>query len=528
MADRFGGMKPVGVVGIIDVGSNSIHLAIGVSFGNDHFEILETEKYSLRLGSFVQDGVAQFPQATIDTLIQVLSSMRRTCEFYGASLKAVATYAFRHVPNPPELTARIYEQSGVSLEIISGTREAELCFLGASTSIKPSENDCLTIDVGGGSTEIGCGQPQRPTLLRSLDLGAVTLTRRISQEQWTIEQRSSYIKHCFDECFAGCVAEQGNVQSVTNAIASSGSAKILVQLSKALFSTVYPKKPNGFKVGFDDIQTILNSLDTAGDPVSIERQFGIERARADIARAGVAILHGFMKSFHVNELTVSTSGLREGLLVESFSSTTSNTDYWVSSRNMMMRRHRVNQPYIDSLMKLKDSLWRLRPGKARQSQLWQRLQSHEYILDTAIGLHTVGSSVSMKSFPKHSSYIIRNSNIYGFSQMDTEMIAFIVRGHRKLSECGVEEYALSEQCRNCATYFRGILRLITLMRRIPAGQWSLDCPEDQHDSPLTLTLKAINHDERVFHDQLELLTKHRLRLMSDLGTEVIMLSEKAR
>jgi len=92
-------------------------------------------------------------------------------------LIAFATSAVREAKNGEEVLARIRDQTGAQITVMTGTEEARLTFLAARRWFGWSSGRLLVIDIGGGSLEIASGPDEEPDAVASLPLGAGRLTR---------------------------------------------------------------------------------------------------------------------------------------------------------------------------------------------------------------------------------------------------------------------------------------------------------------------------------------------------------------
>lgn len=165
---------PGKVVGIIDLGSNSVRLLLVRIFSDGSVAVLNQVKHMVRLGEggFLHN---RLQEETMSRTIAVLRGFADMCTVYGASeIVAIATAAVRDAENGPEFIRRVQEKTGILLTPVSGREEARLIYLGVSSGMEPDGNLRLFIDIGGGSTELIVADNE----LRSLDslkLGCVRL-----------------------------------------------------------------------------------------------------------------------------------------------------------------------------------------------------------------------------------------------------------------------------------------------------------------------------------------------------------------
>lgn len=184
-------MERTGVsVAAIDIGSNSVRLLIMSESGDE----LHRDAIVTALGRGME-ATSRFRDDTIDATLDVMRRYSDAIDSHDVSrVGAVATSASRDASNGAQLMDAIAEIIGSSPEIITGEREAELSFAGATASAV-GEPPYLVIDIGGGSTEFVYGTTG-PTYALSVDIGSVRLTDRLLPDRPpTAIQRSEASAH---------------------------------------------------------------------------------------------------------------------------------------------------------------------------------------------------------------------------------------------------------------------------------------------------------------------------------------------
>ncbi len=219
------------VLGALDIGTNSFHLVIARPVGDDGFEVLDREKETVRLGHGGRDMKVLEPEA-VERAIECLSRFARIADRYGAEVRAVATSATREAENADDFIKRVYAETGISIEVISGIEEARLIHLGVLQAVPVFDKRVLVVDIGGGSTEMLIGQGTDTLAARSFKLGAVRLTDRYFPEG---RVRSKAIKECRSD-IASVISHFGvDVERLgfDIAIGSSGTAETVARMVHA-------------------------------------------------------------------------------------------------------------------------------------------------------------------------------------------------------------------------------------------------------------------------------------------------------
>ncbi|MDQ1652728.1 MAG: exopolyphosphatase / guanosine-5-triphosphate,3-diphosphate pyrophosphatase, partial [Cryptosporangiaceae bacterium] len=138
-------------LGVLDVGSNTVHLLVVDAHRGGHPMPAYSEKSVLRLAEHVDDE-GRLSDSGADALIQAVASARKeSIRLEADDLLAFATSAIREASNGERLLARVRDETGVPLEVLSGADEARLTFLAVRRWFGWSAGRLLCLDIGGGS-----------------------------------------------------------------------------------------------------------------------------------------------------------------------------------------------------------------------------------------------------------------------------------------------------------------------------------------------------------------------------------------
>ncbi len=159
------------------MGTNSFHLIV-VKLKNDgSLKIIDREREVIRLGSHQGEGLSIITDEETNLAVKTLKKFKRITDLYNSPVKAVATSAVREASNNKEFIEKIKSETGISVDIIDGKKEAKLIYLGAEKSLGLKDKKALCIDIGGGSTEIIFSDNNKIEFAESLKIGAVRLTK---------------------------------------------------------------------------------------------------------------------------------------------------------------------------------------------------------------------------------------------------------------------------------------------------------------------------------------------------------------
>ena len=303
---------------VIDVGTNSVKLLVAELTDGGVQPVWEGSKQT-RLGSgFYQTRRLQ-PAAIAQTAAAVASFASKARQMQAVAIRVVATSAAREAVNPGELTSAIHAASGLSVDIISGEREAELAFQGVTTDAALATEALLLLDVGGGSTEFILGKASHLYFRDSFDLGTVRLMEAVPHSE---PPKASELSRCRSQVRAfleeqvkprlnpiltdpaGPFARPGKQLLV----GAGGTATILARLDAKLAG--YDRaRIESTRLTQERVRDLAEQL--WGMALAERRRMeGMPEDRADVILSGVLIYEGVLNEFQFPELRVTTRGLR--------------------------------------------------------------------------------------------------------------------------------------------------------------------------------------------------------------------------
>jgi exopolyphosphatase/guanosine-5'-triphosphate,3'-diphosphate pyrophosphatase len=292
----------------MDIGTNSTRLLIATPE-----KIIHQETTITRIGEGLKEHQLIQDEPLART-IRVLKKYKETLVNYGldnpGSHFLVATSAMRDALNKDEVVAKIKTETGFRVEIISGEREAELSYLGATGDF-PGRN--IVIDIGGGSTEVIFQEKnlddnsQLPnfqsgrTVFTSTNLGGVRLK----------EDPGLCKKEKIVELFAERIPSNKNFQD-SRLIGVGGTITTIAAVKLALDEYQW-EKIHGLKMNLDEIKSIHEKLKAL--PLDERKKVpGLQPERADIIIYGTKILITFMEEYDFREITASDKDLLFALI----------------------------------------------------------------------------------------------------------------------------------------------------------------------------------------------------------------------
>lgn len=498
-------------IAAIDIGTNSAHLVVAIVLPSGSLKILDTEKVALRLGQAL-DKNRRLSKEAITRTVATMKSMQEISSSYTTRLRAVATHATREAVNYDELLSAIYNATGIEVEVIDGMEEARLSYLGMRNGLALDQELCLGCDIGGGSTEITIAKGDDIHFVSSLKLGAVTFTSRYLGSG---EPNKSQLEDMRRQIIARLMPITRDVsrQKFTKAVASSGTAKALANIHSLMFKHGPLSDPNGYVIEADDLGQIVKTLTKLGDANKIKAQYNIDQNRAEIILAGAMILQSITDAFAIPRWHVSNYSLREGLVIDTYQrlhGPHAHADKDVRWRSVadFGRKFQVEVPYVEHVCDLAAQIYnQLAPTLCKDFDN-DELISNPDILHAAAYLHEVGKIINHTSHHKHSYYILSHAGLLGFTLREKQLIALLVRYHRKSSPSDNDTEFGSVFHLNFArvNVLSGILRLATALDRTRRGRVQAVEVQVKKDE---IIVSATGKDGEV--PEAELMMAHRER-----------------
>jgi exopolyphosphatase/guanosine-5'-triphosphate,3'-diphosphate pyrophosphatase len=203
----------------IDIGSNAMRLAILHKTSQNH-HISFRSREPVRLGTSVFDsGIIEKP--IYNDLKEALGKFKNHLENHNVcSFRAVATSAMREAKNNSEIVDKLFKETGVKIEIISGEEEAKLVARAIESKINLRKGRFLLIDIGGGSIELIVMENGEQLKKESFVLGTVRLLqlaktkyKKKELEKWLPQHLKKELADYFEKLkpLPACVGTGGNM-----------------------------------------------------------------------------------------------------------------------------------------------------------------------------------------------------------------------------------------------------------------------------------------------------------------------------
>jgi len=299
-------------LGVIDVGSNTVHLLVVDAYVGAHPLPASSHKIELRLAEYVgADGSIARPGA--DALVAFTRECLTIAEDQGVEdLLAFATSAIREAPNGEAVLARVRDETGVELQVLSGEDESKLTFLAVRRWFGWSSGRLLVVDIGGGSLELAAGIDEVPDIALSLPLGAGRLTRSALAGD---PPKPAQVKAVRKQVRADIARQLRDVNKAGVPDRFVGTSKTLRSLARIAGAARSADGP--FAVRVLERRRVAGLVARLGGMTAAERSQlpGVSVGRAPQMLAGAVIAEAAMDLLGIERLDICPWALREGLIL---------------------------------------------------------------------------------------------------------------------------------------------------------------------------------------------------------------------
>jgi len=463
----------------VDLGSNSFHMVIA-RYTLGQLRVVDRLRETVRMADGL-DGKGGLSADARQRALECLARFgQRIRGIPSVRVRALATNTVRQLRSPQAFLMPAETALGHAIEVVSGREEARLIYLGVAHAQPPKPDQRrLVIDIGGGSTEFIIGQGMQTLERESLQAGCIASTRRffpggkLSRKRW--KDALTEIGAEFQQ-----FANKYRALGWHEALGSSGTHKAISEICATM-------KLSKGAITAEALPQLRDELLKAKRIEDINLP-GLSADRRPIIAGGILVLEAAFQALGLQKLLVSKAAMREGILYDILGRASENDlrDESVAALTLrygidIVQADRVEHTAMNLLAQVEDS-WGLDPDDAR-------------MLGWAARLHELGLMIAHSGYHVHGSYVLENSDIAGFSRQEQQLLAALVRSHRRnISKSAFE--ALPERLLQPARRMTALLRLAVLLNRaheetpMPALELTAD------DTRLSLILPQAYIDAR--------------------------------
>jgi exopolyphosphatase/guanosine-5'-triphosphate,3'-diphosphate pyrophosphatase len=291
---------------VIDLGTNTFNLLIA-DVMDSKFTVIHSEKEGVALGMGGINSNIISPEA-FDRGIRALRHFNFMCIHHKAEvINAFGTSALRDATNSDLFIKQIKEELGISVNIISGEKEADLIYKGVLWSYD-FRNPGVIMDIGGGSTEFIFANKEGITDLVSLNIGVSRIFQELKLSDPLTEKDILSITNWLDNKADGFF--DGKQEELL--IGASGSFETFYEL---IYSQPFPDKLKCSEIPMKTLNDMIDWVifSTQEDRDTNEFIIPIRKKMAPIAAVKTKWV---IEKLGITRTMISRCSLKEGALRE--------------------------------------------------------------------------------------------------------------------------------------------------------------------------------------------------------------------
>ncbi|WP_425392526.1 exopolyphosphatase [Ekhidna sp.] len=298
-------------IAVIDLGTNTFHLMIAQVDKNAH-EILHRERKAVKIG---EKGInkGEITESAWDRAVAALKEFKKTIEDHQIEkIFATATSAIRNASNGAALVEEIKSQTGIEIEVISGTREAELIHLGASKALDLGAEKNLIMDIGGGSIEFIIADSRKTYWLRSFEVGGQRLVEKFHRAD-PITSNEIADLHAFFDAELQPLVEACKEHQPSTLIGCSGTFDTLSDIYCEEKGIERDPKATEYLFGKNVFNSIYEDLISKSREERLKIP-GMIEMRVDMIVVACVLIDYIVEKLSLTNIRISAYALKEGIL----------------------------------------------------------------------------------------------------------------------------------------------------------------------------------------------------------------------
>lgn len=297
-------------IAIIDLGSNLTKLVVtspSLPLQVIHRSVYDTKTLkSAPKGFFDELSIARI-ESDIENILQ------KCIEFNCHTYLGIATSAFRTRENGNEVIQHLNQKFNLQIEIISGSREAELIYKGALASVQMELFPTLIMDIGGGSTEFIIANNNSILWKHSFNFGSTALATHFELQdplstQNVIELNDQLNSLCFD-----LLSALDQYQPISF-IGTTGAFESFAQIVESAKGSTSPVQSN-YNYQIAELKKVIDILIRSSLNERLQLK-GLNPLRSPTAHIAALILKHLLTAFDFQQYTLSLGDVKEGLAQE--------------------------------------------------------------------------------------------------------------------------------------------------------------------------------------------------------------------
>lgn len=413
-------------IAVIEVGSSAIRMVVAEVGQKLAIRTLENLQKPVSFGKDVFTS-GRLSHIAIRQGIDILDNFTSVMESYGVKrVQAIATSAVREAANKDNFIDQVFVRTGIDVEVIEGAEENRLELIAVESALQGrfdfEKKNCLIMEVGTGSTEIILTTKGEVALTRTLLIGPLRLPDQITlgkTDPATLQRLLKRRIHAIAEEFG----RDYNLAEIDAFIVTGASMRFVCRQfqphADEALSTLSTK----------DFNEAIKQLSKMPAEEIVDK-YAMPYADAETLYASLLIYSNFLSETKSDQILVPMVSIRDGLLLElaqlvSGYKRTDLSRQVIHSAKNLAKRYKADDLHASAVSHMAIKLFDLlREDHGLGSR--ERL-----LLEISSILHDIGSFISPSSHHKHGYYLINAAEIFGLRKIDKDIVANVVRYHRR-------------------------------------------------------------------------------------------------
>ncbi len=299
-------------LGVLDVGSNTVHLLVVDAYRGGHPTPTHSSKTVLRLAENLTKS-GSLSKTGEQSLIDAVTRAKKDARNQGCDdLLAFATSAVRDASNSSSVLGRVKRETGVELGVLTGPEEARLTFLAVRRWYGWSAGRILDLDIGGGSLEMAVGVDEEPELAISVPLGAGRMARDFLRGDPPDKKALAGLREYAEATLDKPVKEIAAIGASDRIVATSKTFRSLARLTGAAPSSAGPRVARQLTLeGLGQLIGFISRISSA-DLAELD---GVSATRSHQLLAGAVVAEVAMSMLGIGAVQLCPWALREGVIL---------------------------------------------------------------------------------------------------------------------------------------------------------------------------------------------------------------------
>lgn len=410
-------------ISAIDVGSNAMRMVVGEVDESGRVNTIENTRLPVRLGQDVFSK-GYLEEKTIQQTEEAFLRFKHMAESFDIQhLRAVATSAAREARNSDILVDRVFQTSGIEIEIISGEEEARLIHSAVAHVLDLKNRRTLLIDIGGGSVEVTLSSGQNIISTDSYNMGTVRLLEKLNGKGKTKPPFGTLIREYAEAARYRIERDLGD-RKIQVCAGTGGNVEEIGRLRQKLF-----KGESDRFITLGELEKLIERLNRLSYEERMHK-LKLRADRADVILPASVVLHLIASEAGVKQILIPNVGLKDGILLDIADDLSKSMglrrreQVWESALHMG-RKYQFNEKHARLTSKLAVRLF-------EQSKALHNLDDDNLLfLEIGALLHDIGHFINTVDHDKHGHYLLTANRLIGLSQREQNIVANLVRYHRK-------------------------------------------------------------------------------------------------